>query len=130
MLTFVQANVLINDEARCQVTDFGLAFMLGDPIFDLLRSGIVGTVRWSSPEALKGDPGTEADIWAWAWVAWEVCACKLHIWSKLLNKLAPDLHRTRAIRRDRRGGSGHLPYSDAAIFVPGDRKRSTFSAVD
>lgn len=31
-----------------------------------------GSWRWSSPEALLGQCGTEADVYALAWLVWEV----------------------------------------------------------
>lgn len=37
-----------------------------------MKSQLAGTVRWSSPEVLRGVIGIEGDVWAWGLLAWEV----------------------------------------------------------
>lgn len=69
-----QANFLVNDGLVGELCDFGLASPLQDPDFELLamKSQMPGTVRWSSPETLRGAIGIEGDVWAWGLLAWEV----------------------------------------------------------
>lgn len=38
-----------------------------------------GSIRWCSPELLDGGPRTaSSDIYAWAWLVWEVCETHLY----------------------------------------------------
>lgn len=68
----LQANLLISDQHTGKLCDFGLAFLLEDPVFRAFRSELTGTVRWCSPEALHQEAGLEADVWAWGWTVFEV----------------------------------------------------------
>jgi hypothetical protein len=58
------SNVLLTSGGRAVLTDFGIAAIDGDP--SLTRSGIVmGTVAYSSPERVRGEPATAAcDLWS------------------------------------------------------------------
>ncbi len=57
-------NVLINDDGRAILTDFGIATMAGDPA--LTSTGVVlGSPAYMSPERARGQkPGPEADMWS------------------------------------------------------------------
>jgi serine/threonine protein kinase len=57
-------NVLITDEGRAVLTDFGIATMAGDPA--LTSTGVVlGSPAYMSPERARGQkPGPEADLWS------------------------------------------------------------------
>ncbi|KIO21534.1 hypothetical protein M407DRAFT_28866 [Tulasnella calospora MUT 4182] len=69
------ANVLVNAECRAVLCDFGLARLYEDSGFGRLETstGFRGSIRWCSPELLDGQPRTaSSDIYAWAWLVWEV----------------------------------------------------------
>lgn len=66
--------MLINEQVRGELCDFGLAFLLDDPVFQALRSELKGSTRWRSPEALFDEAGVEADVWALGCLVWEVSA--------------------------------------------------------
>ena len=57
-------NVLITDDGRAILTDFGIATMAGDPA--LTSTGVVlGSPAYMSPERARGGkPGPEADMWS------------------------------------------------------------------
>lgn len=60
---------------RAALCDFGLAWLVDDPDFKLLETNSTfrGSTRWCSPEyLLDGRRGLEGDVWAWAWLVWEV----------------------------------------------------------
>lgn len=70
-----QANVLANGDCRAVLCDFGLARFHEDIGFRRLETstGSKGPIRWCSPELLDGGPRTSSsDIYAWAWLVWEV----------------------------------------------------------
>ena len=55
-------NILIDDKGNIKLTDFGLAAMK-DSEFDIL-SGTMGTVRYTSPEMIRGEGYNDSvDIW-------------------------------------------------------------------
>jgi serine/threonine protein kinase len=58
------ANVLLADDGRVLLTDFGIAYMEGDTT--LTKTGeIVGSVEYLAPERVHGaDPGPACDLWA------------------------------------------------------------------
>ncbi|MGE5137438.1 MAG: serine/threonine-protein kinase [Gemmatimonadota bacterium] len=58
------SNVLLSDEGRAVLTDFGIATLEGDP--GLTQVGMVmGTPGFSAPERIRGDPATPAsDLWS------------------------------------------------------------------
>lgn len=57
-------NILVTDDDRAKITDFGIALITGDP--RLTQSGlVVGTPSYFSPEAARGaEPAPAADVWA------------------------------------------------------------------
>ncbi|KAG9009033.1 hypothetical protein FRB90_008631 [Tulasnella sp. 427] len=69
------SNVLIKDNGRAAISDFGLAQVL-DEEFERLASQTIhrGTVRWTSPERLDNDGplSPSSDVWSWAWLTWEI----------------------------------------------------------
>ncbi len=58
------ANVLLSDDGRVLLTDFGIAYMEGDTT--LTKTGeIVGSVEYLAPERVHGaDPTPACDLWA------------------------------------------------------------------
>ncbi|MGC5309810.1 protein kinase domain-containing protein [Micromonospora zamorensis] len=58
------ANVLLGDDGRVVLTDFGLASMAGDSA--MTRKGVVlGSPSYLAPErALDEDPGPAGDLWS------------------------------------------------------------------
>jgi serine/threonine protein kinase len=59
------ANVLIGDDGRARLADFGIAQALEDGAAALTEAGsIIGTLRYMSPERLEGQaPTPAADVW-------------------------------------------------------------------
>lgn len=74
------ANVLANGDCRAVLCDFGLARFHEDIGFRRLETstGSKGPIRWCSPELLDGGPRTSSsDIYAWAWLVWEIMTGEL-----------------------------------------------------
>ena len=73
-----QNNVLITDEGRAVLCDFGLSQVvedLGRPTGFTLSNPDIGPVRWQAPEFLEGEdePATLAsDVWSFGCTAFEV----------------------------------------------------------
>lgn len=64
------ANILVDDDGRARVLDFGVARTIGDD-----RAGeVVGTIPYMSPEQLAGDPDVDAraDVYAMGVVLCEI----------------------------------------------------------
>ncbi|KAG9041897.1 hypothetical protein FS837_011614 [Tulasnella sp. UAMH 9824] len=74
------SNVLIKNDGRAAICDFGLAQAL-DEEFERLASQTIhrGTVRWTSPERLddNGPLSPSSDVWSWAWLIWEFMTEKI-----------------------------------------------------
>ncbi|KAG6329649.1 hypothetical protein ID866_9440, partial [Astraeus odoratus] len=67
------ANVLISDEGKALLTDFGLPYMPNSSCSITTSTPKGGTTRWSSPELLDGGNKTpEADVWAFGMTALEL----------------------------------------------------------
>ncbi|KAG9045499.1 hypothetical protein FS837_006214 [Tulasnella sp. UAMH 9824] len=71
-------NVLVNDDGRALLSDFGLASAKQDTPTGLSTSkGFKGTFRFSSPEALDfSQVECPADIWSWGILAQEIMTDK------------------------------------------------------
>ncbi|PBK98515.1 kinase-like protein [Armillaria gallica] len=68
-------NILITDDCRAVIADFGISFVMGGTTFATSspssRKG--GTVRWQAPEVLRGGPNSfSADVYSLACVYFEV----------------------------------------------------------
>lgn len=71
----LQSNLLIKDNGRGALCDFGSAHELDEMFQDIASKTTQRcTVRWASPERLdSNDPPTpSSDIWSWGWLTWEV----------------------------------------------------------
>ncbi|KAG8902601.1 hypothetical protein FRC00_013762 [Tulasnella sp. 408] len=74
------SNVLVKNDGRAAICDFGLAQVL-DEEFERLASQTThrGTIRWTSPERLEdnGPLAPSSDVWSWAWLIWEFMTEKI-----------------------------------------------------
>lgn len=66
------ANILLSDDGRVLVTDFGIAKVLDEP--DLTRTNqLIGTVKYLAPEQVNGSPvDARTDIYALGAVLYEI----------------------------------------------------------
>jgi serine/threonine protein kinase len=73
-----QNNVLITDEGRAALCDFGLSQVvedLGRPTGFTLSNPDVGPIRWQAPEFLDGEDEAAtlmSDVWSFGCTAFEV----------------------------------------------------------
>ncbi len=68
-------NILITDDCRAVIADFGISFVMGTTTFATSSSSSRkgGTVRWQAPEVLRGSPNSfSADVYSLACVYFEV----------------------------------------------------------
>ncbi|KAK0460841.1 kinase-like domain-containing protein [Armillaria novae-zelandiae] len=67
-------NILITDDHRAVIADFGLSFVMGATTFGTSSSSRKGgTVRWQAPEVLNANPNSlSADVYSLACVYFEV----------------------------------------------------------
>ncbi|KAK0187220.1 kinase-like domain-containing protein [Armillaria mellea] len=67
-------NILITDDHRAVIADFGISFVMGVMIFGTSSSSRKGgTVKWQPPEVLDGNPNSfSADVYSLACVYFEV----------------------------------------------------------
>ncbi|KAF5372308.1 hypothetical protein D9615_009223 [Tricholomella constricta] len=72
-------NVLITDEGRAVISDFGLSQVIEDllagPTGFTPSNPVFGPTRWQAPELLVDDacqPGLETDVWSFGCTAYEV----------------------------------------------------------
>ena len=54
------ANVLLDQQGRCKLADFGTAVALSD----LMQSEVMGTPVYMAPERVTGDTSALSDIWS------------------------------------------------------------------
>lgn len=68
-------NVLIGDDGRARLTDFGIAQSLDDTTALTRADGVVGTLRYLAPERLAGEPADVAtDVWGVGAILYEMIA--------------------------------------------------------
>ena len=75
-----KANILIDNDGRARLTDFGLASIIrrDTSVISLQEPDVAGTGAWAAPEVLWGGASTkEGDIFTFAMVAVEVCATRV-----------------------------------------------------
>lgn len=67
-------------------------------------TGFKGSIRWCSPEILDGGVrGPSSDVYAWAWLVWEVCI------SITLRRVRDSyIHRLQIM-------TGELPYKESSV---------------
>ncbi|KAK0502313.1 kinase-like domain-containing protein [Armillaria luteobubalina] len=67
-------NILISDDHRAVIADFGISFVMGATTFGTSSSSRKGgTVRWQAPEVLNSSPNSfSADVYSLACVYFEV----------------------------------------------------------
>ncbi|KAK0473643.1 kinase-like domain-containing protein [Armillaria novae-zelandiae] len=67
-------NILISDDHRAVIADFGISFVMGATTFGTSSSSQKGgTVRWQAPEVLNASPNSfSADVYSLACVYFEV----------------------------------------------------------
>ncbi|KAK0187222.1 kinase-like domain-containing protein [Armillaria mellea] len=67
-------NILISDDNRAVIADFGISFVIGATTFGTTSSSRKGgTVRWQAPEVLNASPNSfPADVYSLACVYFEV----------------------------------------------------------
>lgn len=67
-------NILVDQNGRVKITDFGIARAVGQPAMTEVGM-VMGTAQYLSPEQVSGQPATEAsDIYALGIVAYEMLA--------------------------------------------------------
>ncbi|KAG6329386.1 hypothetical protein ID866_9703 [Astraeus odoratus] len=67
-------NVLISDDGRALLTDFGLSYIVDSSFSWSTPGGLGGTISWMAPESLDGhdDPSAATDVWGFAMTALEL----------------------------------------------------------
>eukprot|EP01035_Chromulina_nebulosa_P017666 gene17666-23253_t len=65
------ANILVNDEGRCKISDFGLSTFKEVNMTHV--TGIIATFAWTSPEVLRGESMRfSADVYSFGVILWEL----------------------------------------------------------
>jgi len=124
-------NVVVSDDGRALITDFGLSFVLATTT--VTSSG--GTIRFMAPEIVVEDsqPTASSDIWSFACLCYEVLTDKMpfyqykdvQVMRALMNKEVP-------LRPKRGAGVGHSELDDSVWrllimcwnYAPQDRPHS------
>jgi len=73
-------NILVNDNWRCKIADFGLALLKSTGQKDKENHGMdaIGSLLWCAPEVLNNNPAmAPADVYAFAVIMFEVLYCEL-----------------------------------------------------
>lgn len=73
-------NILVNDNWRCKIADFGLAQLKMANPKDQNDNGLdaIGSLLWCAPEVLNNNPAmAPADVYAFAVIMFEVLYCEL-----------------------------------------------------
>lgn len=68
-------NILIDENWRCKIGDFGLSLLESRGIIVTGRKGIVGSALYQAPEALmerENDITEKTDVWAFGLIFWEI----------------------------------------------------------
>ena len=102
------ANILLGDDGRVRLADFGIAKVVADATSGLTVPGLViGTPRYLAPEQLRGDAATvRSDVFSAGVVLYEMLAggppfpddvlrspmSQLHVEAPALAGLRPDVH--------------------------------------
>jgi serine/threonine protein kinase len=67
----LQKNILIGDDGKALIADFGLSLFHGHLLTEDSSGG--GTQHWMAPEVLSGEPpGLPSDVYSYAITAWEL----------------------------------------------------------
>jgi serine/threonine protein kinase len=76
---FKSGNVLLNQQLRAQISDFGLARLRQETSSISTAGHAPGTIRWSAPELLQRHAKTtpQSDIYSLGMVLWEMTSEKL-----------------------------------------------------
>lgn len=80
-----QANILVNNDYRAVLADFGLASVLRTESFATVSTDSGGTVRWMTPELLIPEdyglktcaPSKESDVYALGVVSFVFCPYRI-----------------------------------------------------
>ncbi|KZV94480.1 kinase-like protein [Exidia glandulosa HHB12029] len=83
------ANILISDDGRVQLCDFGLSKIMAEHGFSVGSSGGKGTCRFMAPELFASDdarPTAASDIWAYGCVIIEVVSGLMPYFTKSRNE--------------------------------------------
>lgn len=92
LTTSIQANILISDDFRIQLGDFGLS-RFEDASSASASSYTGGAARWLAPELLRGSRPTYAsDIYAFGCVWLEVGPTLMSCYCRFLTKTFLDIH--------------------------------------
>jgi hypothetical protein len=67
------SNIMVDDERRARIMDFGLVKQLADPNAVTLSNRVVGTYRYMAPEQASGrDVDHRADLWSMGVILYEL----------------------------------------------------------
>ncbi len=91
------ANVLLDEDFNCKITDFGVARLLSQKPVKKEKADFVGTVDYVSPEVVEGrQADARSDIYSWAVIGYRLLAGKLPFeakspYARLLEKTTKDV---------------------------------------
>ena len=87
-------NILITDEGRIKLIDFGIAYLVDEALQEEYKiGGFMGTPSYMSPEQLTAPESAtfSDDIYSLGVIAYELCTGKLSHGKVRLERLSPDL---------------------------------------